>query len=49
MTPLSIDDAMHRFAEARREIVVCDLETLAILGEVQDVGDGRYAVAAGAY
>jgi hypothetical protein len=48
MTPASIEDAAARFLGARRDIVQRHLETLAMLGEVHDVGGGRYAVAAGA-
>lgn len=44
MTPLSIDDAVRRLVGARKEIVHRHLETLAMLGEVRDVGGGRYAV-----
>jgi hypothetical protein len=47
MTPLSIEEAVHRLVGAKREIVHRHLETLAMLGEVRDVGGGRYAVAAG--
>jgi hypothetical protein len=47
MTPVSIDEAVQRLAGAKREIVHRHLETLAMLGEVRDVGGGRYAVAAG--
>ena len=46
VTPLSIEDAVRRLVGARKEIVHRHLETLAMLGEVQDLGGGRYAVAA---
>lgn len=46
-TPVSIEEAMQRLAGAKRDIVHRHLETLAMLGEVRDVGGGRYAVAAG--
>ena len=39
---LSVDDATKHFAGAKREIVSRHLETLAILGEVRELGDGRY-------
>ena len=44
--PVSVPEAVRRLAGARRDLVARHLETLAILGEVRDVGDGRYAVAA---
>jgi hypothetical protein len=47
MTPVSIEEAMQRLVGAKRDIVHRHLETLAMLGEVRDVGGGRYAVAAG--
>ncbi|MBY0491359.1 MAG: hypothetical protein K2R93_16060 [Gemmatimonadaceae bacterium] len=46
-TPVSIEEAVQRLVGAKREIVGRHLETLAMLGEVRDVGGGRYAVAAG--
>ena len=39
---LTVDDAAKHFAGAKREIVSRHLETLAILGEVRELGDGRY-------
>jgi hypothetical protein len=48
MTPVSIEEAVQRLVGAKRDIVHRHLETLAMLGEVRDVGGGRYAVAAGA-
>jgi hypothetical protein len=47
MTPVSIEEAVKRLVGAKRDIVGRHLETLAMLGEVRDVGGGRYAVAAG--
>ncbi|WP_439643993.1 class I SAM-dependent DNA methyltransferase [Gemmatimonas sp.] len=47
ITPVSIEEAVQRLVGAKREIVGRHLETLAMLGEVRDVGGGRYAVAAG--
>jgi hypothetical protein len=44
MTPLSIEEAVQRLVGAKRDIVHRHLETLAMLGEVRDVGGGRYAV-----
>jgi hypothetical protein len=46
MAPVSIEEAMQRLVGAKRDIVGRHLETLAMLGEVRDVGSGRYAVAA---
>lgn len=40
--PVSIERAMERFVGAKRELVERHLETLAILGEVQRLEDGRY-------
>jgi hypothetical protein len=45
--PVSVDEATLRFDGARREMVARHLETLAILGELRDVGGGRYAAAVG--
>lgn len=45
-TPISVDDAAARFAGAPKTIVARHLETLAILGEVQELDGGRYGVAA---
>jgi hypothetical protein len=45
MTPVSIEEAVQRLVGAKRDIVHRHLETLAMLGEVRDVGGGRYAVA----
>lgn len=47
MTPVSIEEAVQRFVGAKRDIVHRHLETLAMLGEVREVGGGRYAVASG--
>ncbi len=47
MTPVSIEEAVQRLVGAKRDIVHRHLETLAMLGELRDVGGGRYAVAAG--
>lgn len=41
-SPVSIDAAMGRFVGAKRDLVERHLETLAILGEVQRMEDGRY-------
>lgn len=49
MTPVSIDDAVRQLVGAKREIVHRHLETLSMLGEMRDLGGGRYAVAAGSY
>ena len=49
MTPVSIEEAVQRLIGAKRDIVHRHLETLAMLGEVRDVGGGRYAVAADSY
>jgi hypothetical protein len=49
MSPVSIEEAVQRLVGAKRDIVHRHLETLAMLGEVRDVGGGRYAVAAGAF
>ncbi len=43
-TPVSIEEAVQRLVGAKRDIVHRHLETLAMLGEVRDVGGGRYAV-----
>lgn len=48
MTPVSIEEAVQRLVGAKRDLVHRHLETLAMLGEVRDVGGGRYAVATGA-
>lgn len=45
--PISPVDAAIRFEGARFDLVQRHLETLAMLGEVRDLGDGRFAVAAG--
>ena len=47
--PLGVDEAARRFTGARADLVARHLETLAILGEVQPVGDRRYGVAAAVY
>ena len=47
MTPVSVEESVQRLVGAKRDIVGRHLETLAMLGEVRDVGGGRYAVAAG--
>jgi hypothetical protein len=44
--PVSAEEAMLRFAGARRDLVVRHLETLAILGELHAVGDGHYVAPA---
>jgi hypothetical protein len=49
VTPLSIEEAVRRLVGAKKELVHRHLETLAMLGEVRDVGGGRYAVAAAGY
>lgn len=48
MTLVSIEEAVQRFSGAKRELVGRHLETLAMLGEVREFGDGRYALATGA-
>ena len=40
---ISVDEAAGAFEGAKRELVARHLETLAILGEVRDVGAGRFA------
>ena len=47
--PISVEEAVRRFAGAKRDIVARHLETLAILGEVAPVAAGRYGVPVGAY
>jgi hypothetical protein len=47
ITPLSIEEAVRRLAGAKRDLVARHLETLAILGEVREIGDGRFGIAAG--
>lgn len=42
---LSVAEATRRFRGARADLVARHVETLAILGEVREVSDGRYAVA----
>jgi len=42
---LTAEQATARFSGARREIVERHLETLAILGEVREAGDGSYVAA----
>lgn len=44
VAPISVEEAMRQFAGARRDIVSRHLETLAILGELAPIGDGRYGV-----
>ena len=44
MTPVSIEEAVQRLVGAKRDIVHRHLETLPMLGEVRDIGGGRYAV-----
>lgn len=46
-TAVSIDEAATRFRGAPRAIVLRHLETLAILGEVRALEDGRYAATFG--
>ncbi|HNV75967.1 MAG TPA: hypothetical protein PKH96_14910, partial [Gemmatimonadaceae bacterium] len=41
--PITVEAALKRFTGAKRELVERHLETLAILGEVQRLEDGRYA------
>lgn len=41
--PLSVDEALQRFQGGRRDLVQRHLETLALLGEVQQAPDGRYS------
>lgn len=41
--PITADEAVKRFSGAKRDLVERHLETLAILGEVQHLKDGRYA------
>ncbi len=40
---LSVDDAVQSFLGAKPDLVARHLETLAILGEVREVGPGRYS------
>ena len=40
--PITVDEATDRFVNARRDIVARHFETLALLGEVIDLGEGRY-------
>lgn len=47
-SPVSVDDAVKQFSGAPRAIVARHLETLAILGEVHELGDGRFGVAVAA-
>ena len=42
---MTVEEAARRFGGAPRPIVARQLETLAIPGEVQEMGDGRYGVA----
>lgn len=44
--PITVDQAAQRFDGARRDIVARHLETLAILGELLALEDGRYAARA---
>jgi hypothetical protein len=43
---ITVEEACARFRGGRKEIVARHLETLAILGELHEVGDGHYAAAA---
>lgn len=42
-SPISVDAALKLFTGAKRDLIERHLETLAILGEVQRLEDGRYA------
>lgn len=42
-SPITVDAALGRFTGAKRDLIERHLETLAILGEVQRLEDGRYA------
>ena len=44
--PVTVDEAAGHFARAPRDLVQRHLETLAIIGELRVVGDGRYAATA---
>jgi hypothetical protein len=46
--PITIDEATDRFVNARRDIVARHLETLALLGEVTDLGGDKYVASASA-
>ena len=47
--PISVDDAVKRFAGARRDVVERHLETLRLLGELRLADDGPYGVPVAAY
>lgn len=42
-SPINVESAFKRFTGAKRDLIERHLETLAILGEVQRLEDGRYA------
>lgn len=42
-SPINVDAAVKRFSGAKRDLIERHLESLAILGEVQRLDDGRYA------
>lgn len=44
--PITVDEATDRFVNARRDIVARHLETLALLGEVTDLGGDKYVASA---
>ncbi len=46
--PITVDEATDRFVNARRDIVARHFETLALLGEVTDLGGNKYVASASA-
>lgn len=46
LAPLTVDEAVARLAGAKRDLVHRHLETLALLGEVHALDDGRFALVA---
>lgn len=42
-SPINVDAAVKRFSGAKRDLIERHVETLAILGEVQRLDDGRYS------